>query len=396
VPGWHANTKKFVEDGKLLVLGIAPEQHGDRMALFLQWKGMEDMTVMLDSYNLLGLKAVPITLLIDESGVVQHRNPKLNQLDEFLAAPPAEVGSAPRAPRPSSWVDHKDLFPPRQAGLSLAIGKLESIARTANQKVKGIFHFQRGVAYRKLFDLEGIETDPGEFAKAVAAWRKALELDPSNYIWRRRLQQYGPRLDKPYPFYDWVETARRELRERGVEPHPLRAALTGAEVAQPLRNPEGAVEFPHPDPKGKLFRDVVNTVHCSALVVPHTVDPGKAVRIFVALTPNPVRHAKWNDEAGTSTIRLYPPKGWHASRPVIAIPPPKREAERETGRRTVEFELRRQDPPPPEQHDGEIAFQVFYNVCHGEDRVCQFMRRDLTVPLALENPSPPEEIPPPK
>ena len=63
-------------------------------------------------------------------------------------------------------------------------------------------------------------------------------MDPSNYIWRRRLQQYGPRLDKPYPFYDWIETARRELKARGIEPHPLRARLTGAEIAQPLRAPE--------------------------------------------------------------------------------------------------------------------------------------------------------------
>ena len=90
MPGWHAKTREYVEDGRLLVLGIAPEQHGDRMALFLQWKEMEDMIVMVDSYNVLGLKSVPLTLLIDESGVIRHRNPSSEVLHQFLAAAPAD------------------------------------------------------------------------------------------------------------------------------------------------------------------------------------------------------------------------------------------------------------------------------------------------------------------
>ena len=43
------------------------------------------------------------------------------------------------------------------------------------------------------------------------------------------MQQYGPRLDKPYPFYDWVETAREEIRARGETPSPLRVEPAGAE-----------------------------------------------------------------------------------------------------------------------------------------------------------------------
>ena len=42
----------------------------------------------------------------------------------------------------------------------------------------------------------------GDFANAVNAWSQARNADPNQCIWRRRLQQYGPRLAKPYPFYD--------------------------------------------------------------------------------------------------------------------------------------------------------------------------------------------------
>jgi hypothetical protein len=38
--------------------------------------------------------------------------------------------------------------------------------------------------------------------KAVQYWTMALDMDSNQYIWRRRIQQYGPRLEKPYSFYD--------------------------------------------------------------------------------------------------------------------------------------------------------------------------------------------------
>lgn len=61
---------------------------------------------------------------------------------------------------------------------------------------------------------------------------KALDLVP--YIFRRRIQQYGPRLDKPYPFYDWVSEARAAVLARGETPVEPRVEPGGAELAAPL------------------------------------------------------------------------------------------------------------------------------------------------------------------
>ena len=377
MPGWHAKTRQLVKDKKLIVLGIAPEQHGDRMALFLQWKGMEDMVVMLDSYNQFFLQAVPITLLIDEAGVVRARNPKQADLKKFLEAPPVTVGSAPRAQRRNhlTFEDFPDLNAPRMG-----------------PRPDPYWDFAYGVAHRKAYDQGGVDADPEQLTRALLSWRHALKANPNNYIWRRRLQQYGPRLDKPYPFYDWVATARKELLTRGLQPHPLRTEPMGAEIAHPLRKASPAHVFLHPDPDHKLAHDDFKVVKCSTFVVPHTKTPLTSVRVLISLTPSRIQNAKWNDEAGASTVRLVPPEGWKSSKPSIVISPSAAaQSTIATATRYVEFELHRPGKAPADQAT-RFDFQLYYNVCYGEDRVCQFFRRDVSVDYALPAPSDPAEL----
>src|SRR5579863_2369784 len=91
-----------------------------------------------------------------------------------------------------------------------------------------------------------------DFRAAVEAWGTALDLDPNQYIWRRRIQQYGPRLDKPYPFYDWVVAAEAAIRKRGEAPIVLPVRPDGAEIAQPIKSFATTREVPvNPDPKGR-------------------------------------------------------------------------------------------------------------------------------------------------
>ena len=86
MPGWHEATKELQEQGKLQMVGIIQEQHPERCKLFMQWKKM-DWTIMVDSFGLLSVSAVPITLGIDEHGVVHSlpRRPDATKLAaEFL------------------------------------------------------------------------------------------------------------------------------------------------------------------------------------------------------------------------------------------------------------------------------------------------------------------------
>jgi len=70
MPGWHTATKKWVAQKRLVVLGVAQEQHPDRCLLFARWKRM-DMPIVYDPINALGCKGVPIAVAIDEHGVVR-------------------------------------------------------------------------------------------------------------------------------------------------------------------------------------------------------------------------------------------------------------------------------------------------------------------------------------
>jgi hypothetical protein len=61
--------------------GIIEEQHPDRARLFMQWKQMQ-WPVLVDSLDILGVSAVPITLAIDEYGVIRMVDPEPGEIEE--------------------------------------------------------------------------------------------------------------------------------------------------------------------------------------------------------------------------------------------------------------------------------------------------------------------------
>jgi hypothetical protein len=70
VPVWHAGLEQLEKDGKVAVVAIVQEQHPDRARLFLQWKQIGWPT-LADSLDLLNLETVPLTVAIDEYGIVR-------------------------------------------------------------------------------------------------------------------------------------------------------------------------------------------------------------------------------------------------------------------------------------------------------------------------------------
>ena len=139
-------------------------------------------------------------------------------------------------------------------------------------------HFRLGVALRRRS--ESASRRSGDAQAAVAHWEDALALNPRQYIWRRRIQQYGPRLDKPYDFFFWVKEAREVIRKRGETPVTLAVEPMGSEVAGPPRRGSGDAEVGAPrnfDPDGKLPRDTKKMVTIEPLVTPPRVRPGHRV-----------------------------------------------------------------------------------------------------------------------
>jgi hypothetical protein len=372
VPGWHEKTKRLEADGQLAVIGIVQEQHPARAALFMQWKQM-DWPVMVDALNQLGVAVVPLTILIDESGVVRSTRPRGDALDDFLAAEPVEVGDA--APSPFALAH-------AEANEQLNFGTGDDLTSAIEQYEAGLAsddsgrtHFRLGVALRRRFESD--RRQPDDFARAVSYWQRALAINPNQYIWRRRIQQYGPRLDKPYPFYDWVAQARDEIAARGETPVALPVEPRGAELAAAIRRFSADTASDAPDPDGRIARDR-GLIAAEAVIVPHTSRDG-VVRVHVTFRPNDALQAHWNNEATDMIAWFEPPPGWSIDRRRHGLAGPPGATSREA--RHLEVELRRDDestaPPAP------LTGYALYNVCEGAEGTCLYRRLDLHIPLGV-------------
>lgn len=371
---WHGKTRKFAGENKLAVIGIAQEQHPDRTRLFMQWKEM-DWPVLLDSLNLLGVKAVPLTFFLDESGTIRSRNPDPTELQTFVEStyPGRKDRDSSSWSLPRGSPDSAVLSPGPQ-DLGRAIQAWESRLRRDPQNA--VAHFRLGVAYRKRFDSE--TRRPVDFGRAVASWKSALELQPDQYIWRRRIQQYGPRLDKPYSFYDWIHRARREIASRGEVPHPLTAEPSGAEFASPDPDDQSGEVRPqsHPDPDGDLPRDTGGLVEVDPVVVPSTQAGSSAFRVHLRFRPDPARKVHWDHAAGP--LRVYPTKvhGLTLTGFQRSSPPP--QSSSGTREQVVEFEVRAAAGKP---FPDTFTVSAFYFVCEDVDGRCLFLRQEIPVRL---------------
>ena len=386
------------------MVGIVLEQHPDRAALFMQWKQM-DWPLMWDPYNLLGLTAVPVTLLLDEHGVIRLSQPLVDKLDEIESAvltrpfdapvgatPPMpgvpDLGQLARAARsstePAAW---------REYAVALMLwgddGDIDDAVDAARQAVAlqpgdaASGWFALGVNLRRRYDSD--RQQAGDFQAAIDAWIRALDSDPNNYVWRRRLQQYGPRLDKPYPFYDWVPKALAEIARRGGTPVTLSVEPGGAELAELTQvfgnaADDDAAPGVEPDPESRILADAGPLIDVEITLIPPRLAPGDSARVHVVLTPNPNRRAHWNNEADQTILWIDPPDGWEADTPHLTLPLPPDELSLEP--RHFELELR-----APEHIAAGVRYlrgYALYYICEDTSGVCLFRRQDIEIELCTE------------
>ena len=393
VPGWHEATRKWQDGGKIQMAGIIEEQHPDRARLFMQWKHMP-WPVLVDSLDRLGVSAVPITLAIDEYGVIRMVNPDVEEIEEkFInrtferpaVLPPAKdlapdldaLKKATRRDTVSAWSTFADALV-EWGGRKRIDESIQAYQRALQLKPgSGPLHFRRGVAYRKRYDTTFRQ--PGDFQRAVEEWNTALEIDPNQYIWRRRIQQYGPRLDKPYSFYDWITSARKEITARGEIPVRLAVEPSGAEFADSdkffVATPTNVKE---PDPRGRIFRDTGQFIKVETVVVPNTRAQEVSQRVHVVFRPNRANKTHWNNEAGNFVFWVKAAEGWNVSSQLTTISNPPQPVSTES--REVEFEVK-----GPEQSLARavtlLAYALYY-VCEDVNGVCMYRRQDVPITLA--------------
>jgi len=391
---WRDKTRALRDAGKLEVVGIVQEQHPDRAHLYMQWQQLA-WPVMVDALNLLRVASVPLAIGIDEHGVVRKLNMRPSELAAFVArsyAAPASV--PPPAKKPDLASLRKRAFRTRSAAAWRTLGDATFLWADRSHTASAITAYQRalriqrtprvmfhlGVALRRRFEAMGLALD---FAAAVAAWQAAVDARPNQYIWRRRIQQYGPRQSKPYPFYDWVRKARAAIKKRGETPVPLSVEPRGAELARPLARPlAGHVVAPapavQPDLRGTVRRDE-GFVTTSLIVVPPHIRAGGSVRVYVRFQPRIVKTAHWNNEAEDLALWVRSPKGWRVDHQLSTFPRPKTDTSTEL--RRLEIEL----TAPATAAPGLVRVPAYatYYVCEDKSGSCLYRRRDLQIPVRI-------------
>ena len=391
MPVWHEATRAWVKQGRLVLLGVTQEQHADRCRLFAQWKGF-DWPILYDPINLLESPLVPIVVAIDEHGIVRAVRPRPETfaaefLDKTFAddAPPLAPRSA-GPPDPAALRRQAEASPSagawRAVGDALAIwGGAERVDQAIDAYARALAldrsdknaWFRLGVAYRLRHESSGRR--PGDFQAAIDAWGRALELDPNRYIWRRRIEQYGPRLAKPYAFYDWVAQAKAEVSRRGGTPVPLDVEPYGSELAGPVRDVVAAAAAPvEPDPTGRIHRDQERLIEAEVAVVPARVRPGQAARVHLTFRPAAARKARWNNESTPLRVWVAGAEGWTVA-PRLLESPQGDQPESDEVRR-LDFEVK---APPTAGGKTRLAAYAVYNTCEEAGGRCLFLRQDLTI-----------------
>jgi tetratricopeptide (TPR) repeat protein len=243
---------------------------------------------------------------------------------------------------------------------------------------EGATHFRLGVAFRRRYD--SLSRRPADFQVAVEEWQAALDTDPNQYIWRRRIEQYGPRLHKPYPFYDWVETARREITARGETPVSLQVEPRGSEFASPAERFEVIqTSVKEPDPGGRILRDAGKLITVETTVVPPEAAPGGSTRVHVVFRPNAGTKAHWNNEVDGLRLWINAPQDWQANSHLLALPNPPQPTSLET--RTLEFELLAPASSAPGTY--ALAAYAVYYVCEDVNGTCLYRRQDIPLQVKV-------------
>ena len=379
MPVWHEFTRDWRENGDLQVVGIVQEQHPDRARLFAQWRQL-DFPILWDPFNLTGSKVVPNVVAVDEAGVVRIVNPKQESFEwDFLATDftdaevveaAAQTAAEPaRAKRAQAEAELLRRFLARDGKrLDVPLRELGELSETAPEDAA--LAFRLGVASRMRYD--SANPCPTDFQDALDRWGAALDLDPNQYIWRRRIQQYGPRMDKPYDFYGWVERATGEVRQRGEEPIVLPTTLTPAELAQPARGASSPEAVTEPDPGGRVLRDD-GLMRVEAAVAPDSSGKRPLASVHLTLRPDAKRKAHWTNGLTPAQVWLDTPEGWSVDRALRELAEPDSEVSNEA--RVVTFEVR----APEGTRSGKLTGYALFHVCEDVNGACTYLRRDFEV-----------------
>ncbi|MEO1698229.1 MAG: hypothetical protein AAFU73_13100 [Planctomycetota bacterium] len=328
---WAEAAENAVAAGRLRIVCVAQEQSPDRPALFAALHGI-DFPLLWDPFALCGLERVPLALLVDEDARIRAvgADPRAfaDELGPRLVEPlglPHLPAAAPRAGGfrvTRAATDRTDgtrralarllmggAFTDVSGGptLDADVAELERAAASAGAVPED--RFRLAVALRMRAETPRARAD--DFQRALDEWRAALAARPERLVWRRRIQRFGPLLDRPDSFYGWARPAVHAGARLVV---PLGEGESAPRTTRiPGGRPSAERTAPPPD-AAERSRDGGRAVRVETAVALNTGAlgskvrvPAGAARVHVTLRPRP--GVLWAD-AGPGGFEPAPPVLW--------------------------------------------------------------------------------------
>lgn len=259
---------------------------------------------------------------------------------------------------------------------SLLAGALQHYQLAYEKQTDPMIAFRLGVAYRLRFD--EMKESSSDFRRAAECWSAALSGDVNQYIWRRRIEQYGPRMAKPYAFYDWVEQAQQEIIARGEVPFALDVELTDSELSKPARNLPAEVAE-NPDPQAKVNPVGPLAMRVQWVAVPAALEVGKSNRLHLNFQ---MLQGKWNHESQPLQVWIEPIEGIRWQENLLSPKPMKNVVATSQEPQTVEFDCL-VDTLPPSTKTVKIKGFALFNRCEDVSGICLYQRFDFEMELPL-------------
>ena len=181
---------------------------------------------------------------------------------------------------------------------------------------------------------------------------------------------------KPYPFYDWVDKAIAEVKERGETPVKQLVALTETEIAKPARGASQKLvaDQTNPDPDSKVTK--TDRISITKAIVPTVIKRGQSTRVHLRFQlPGSLQKLKWNNESTPMKIWFDKSNDGIMPQQLFTISNAKEANSTET--RTLEFDFR------SEKGEGPIELNGYglVNLCDDATGQCFYRRFDFQVEI---------------
>ena len=235
---WDENCRDLIKKNKLVVLAVCHDASPAYAKLYFQWKQI-DWPLAHDVVNHCGASKLPLSLYINEKGIIKQIEPEPGKLAKRLAKLKAlksrEIAEEDREQLVEPKITRRAASEGRSAdalcihgdalimaGQPPQIDEAIEVYKKATEEAPKMAKawFGLGVAHylRAKLNQSADPSAADDGKAATAAWKKTRELASDNQVFKIEIEQFKAKPGNLEKMFDWVADAKKEISDRGDKP----------------------------------------------------------------------------------------------------------------------------------------------------------------------------------